>query len=137
MARDGLDALVVSAHKWMLGPLGIGFMALSERAFERIRPPIVGWLSVNEPFAFRRELDLLPDARRFEAGTENAAGIYGLVERLREIDALGIERIEATVLGLTSRLVERAADAGLEVVSPPERSGITLLRHPQVPSVQL
>ena len=130
MERDGIDVLVVSAHKWMLGPLGIGFMAFSERAFERVTPPLVGWLSVNEPFAFRRELDYLPDAGRFEPGTENASGTYGLVERFREIAALGIERIEATVLGLTNHLVDRAAAAGLEVVSPPERSGIVLLRAP-------
>jgi cysteine desulfurase/selenocysteine lyase len=130
MAADGVDVLVVSAHKWMLGPLGIGFMAFSERAFARVTPPLVGWLSVNEPFAFRRELDYLPDARRFEPGTENASGTYGLVERFREIDALGIGRIEATVLALTNHLVDRAAAAGLEVVSPPERSGIVLLRVP-------
>ena len=130
MVRDGIDVLVVSAHKWMLGPLGIGFMAFSERAFDAITPPLVGWLSVNDPFAFRRELDYLPSARRFEPGTENASGTYGLVERLREIDALGIERIEATVLGLTTYLVERASALGLEIVSPPERSGIVLLRTP-------
>ncbi len=137
MEGDGIDAVVVSAHKWMLGPLGVGFLALSERAFERITPRVVGWLSVSEPFAFRRELELLPDARRFEPGTENATGIYGLVERLRQIDALGIGRIEATVLARTRHLVERAAQAGLEVVSPTARSGITLLRRPGVaPEVQ-
>jgi selenocysteine lyase/cysteine desulfurase len=132
MRGDSVDVVVVSAHKWMLGPLGIGFMALSDRAFERIMPPVVGWLSVNEPFAFRRELDLLPDARRFEPGTENAAGIYGLAERLRQIDALGIDRIEATVLALTRRVVERAEAAGLDVRNPTgsgELSGISLLRR--------
>jgi selenocysteine lyase/cysteine desulfurase len=136
MDRDAIDVVVVSAHKWMLGPLGIGFMALSGRAFERITPPVVGWLSVEEPFAFRRELELLPDARRFEPGTENATGTYGLVERLRQIDALGIDRIEATVLALTRRVVERATDAGLEVRSPSgsaELSGISLLNRRGVP----
>ena len=91
----GIDALVVSSHKWMLGPLGVGFMAFSERGFVRIQPTIMGWLSVNEPFAFRRELDFLPDGGRFEPGTENAAGRFGLVARLEQIHETGADVIEA------------------------------------------
>ncbi|RVD45370.1 aminotransferase class V-fold PLP-dependent enzyme, partial [Mesorhizobium sp. M7A.F.Ca.ET.027.03.2.1] len=89
MATDGVDVVVVSAHKWLLGPLGIGFMAFSQRAFERVCPRVVGWLSVSEPFSFHRKLDFLPDARRFEPGTENAAGIFGLSKRLEEIQSTG------------------------------------------------
>ena len=65
-----IDALVVSAHKWMLGPLGIGFMALSDKMFARTRVTQLGWLSVNDPFAFNREIDLPDDATRFEPGAE-------------------------------------------------------------------
>jgi len=55
MAADGIDIRVVSGHKWLMGPRGIGFMARSDRAFKKVTPTIIGWLSVNEPFAFRRE----------------------------------------------------------------------------------
>lgn len=135
MARDGADVVVVSAHKWMLGPLGIGFMAFSERAFERVRPRVVGWLSVNEPFMFHRRLDLLPDARRFEPGTENAAGIFGLVKRLEEIDTTSAKRIEDYVLSLGEKVREEARRAGFEIVSDwpkASQSGIVLLRSRKV-----
>ncbi|MEW9678411.1 aminotransferase class V-fold PLP-dependent enzyme [Pseudomonas sp. TE50-2] len=135
VTASGVDVLVVSAHKWLMGPRGIGFMSFSERAFARITPRIVGWLSVEEPFAFKRTLTLLPDARRFEAGTENGAGIIGLAERLRQIDGLGAQRIEDRVLDLNQRLLFRCQDAGLEVVHPfarHERSGICLVRKPGV-----
>jgi|SRR5215472_6593654 selenocysteine lyase/cysteine desulfurase len=130
MAETGVDALIVSAHKWMLGPLGIGFMALGPRAIERVGVTIPGWLAVKEPFAFRNTLDYLPDARRFEPGTENAGGICGLVERLREIADYGIASIEARVLGLIEATAEAAFRIGADVDLHPtgERSGILTFR---------
>jgi cysteine desulfurase/selenocysteine lyase len=68
----GIDALVVSAHKWMNGPLGIGFVHFSDRAMDRLHPSTVGWLSVEHPYDFDHEPRLADDGRRFESGTENA-----------------------------------------------------------------
>jgi cysteine desulfurase / selenocysteine lyase len=131
MAAAGVDALVVSSHKWMLGPLGIGFMALAPRALERVRVTVPGWLAVNEPFAFRNTLDYLPDARRFEPGTENSGGICGLVERLREIDEYGADAIEDRVLGLITTFAEAVQRIGANVdlrSHAREQSGILTFR---------
>lgn len=140
VADFGVDALVVSAHKWMLGPLGIGFMALSDRAFENLSVSTVGWLSVNEPFQFRRELDLLPTAQRFEPGTENGAGIYGLTARLEEIHEVSLAAIEAHILGLNEGLAAAIRNKGYTVTSPwgpGERSGILTFKHPTVTNEDL
>ncbi len=137
VAASGVDVLVVSGHKWMMAPRGIGFMALSERALARITPRIVGWLSVQEPFAFRRTLDFLPDARRFESGTPNGSGIFGLAERLHQIDELNPQAIERRVIDLNRHLTERSASAGLEILfrfDDAARSGIFLVRKPGVPA---
>jgi cysteine desulfurase/selenocysteine lyase len=137
VSASGVDVLVVSGHKWMMAPRGIGFMALSERALARITPRIVGWLSVKEPYAFRRTLDLLPDARRFESGTPNGSGIFGLAERLRQIDELNPQAIEQRVIDLNRHLTERCAGAGLEILfrfDDRARSGIFLVRKPSVPA---
>ncbi len=131
----GIDVLVVSAHKWLMGPRGIGFASFSARALERITPWIVGWLSVNDPFEFKRTLDFLPDARRFESGTPNGSGIFGLAERLAQIDELGIDWIEDRVLKLNELLCERALRHGIEPLYRFERrsrSGITLLQKPGI-----
>lgn len=131
-AATGVDALVVSAHKWMLGPLGIGFMALSDAAMDRVAVTVPGWLSVREPFAFRNTLDYLPDAQRYEPGTENAGGICGLTERLREIEAFGIAAIEARILTLLDHAAARLEALGATVVhqaAPRHRSGIMVFAH--------
>jgi selenocysteine lyase/cysteine desulfurase len=132
VARSGVDALVVSAHKWMLGPLGIGFMALSDRAMERIEVTQVGWLSVTDPFAFRRELKFPDTAERFEPGTENGAGLFGLDARLSEIAEFGKQKIEQRLLNLTASLAERLSRIGFAITSTmgaDERSGILTFRH--------
>ena len=136
----GVDALVVSAHKWMLGPLGIGFMALSERALARLSVAVVGWLSVQRPFDFRRQLELLPDARRFEPGTENGVGMFGLTARLAQIQETGTSVIEQRVLSLTDQLCEGLRQHGYKVTSPrqeKERSAIVTFIHPHIASEQL
>ncbi len=133
VGRSGIDALVVSAHKWMLGPLGIGFMALSDRMFARTAVTEIGWLGVEAPFEFRRRIEPRPDAARFEPGTENAAGIFGLLQRFEDIDAYGPAALETRVLGLTARLSEALRARGFTIDSPMgagERSGILTFRHP-------
>lgn len=136
----GVDVLVVSAHKWMMGPRGIGFASFSERALGSITPRIVGWLSVNDPFAFNRRLDFLPDARRFEPGTANGAGILGLAERLSQIDELGIDWIEERILSLSELLRERARHQGLELIyqfGGKSGSGINILKKPGTPTSEV
>jgi len=140
VAASGVDALVVSSHKWMLGPLGIGFMALSDRAFDQLSVHVVGWLSVVDPFQFRRELDFLPTAERFEPGTENGAGIYGLTARLEEIEDVGIKVIEGRILALNEQFAEALRSSGYRITSPwgmGERSGILTFMHRSIPSETL
>ncbi len=140
MERCGVDILIVSAHKWMLGPMGIGFMALSERAFACLTVNSVGWLSVNDPYQFRREIDLLPTAERFEPGTRNRAGIFGLAARLHEIDEAGIVSIEQRIFALNDRVYAGILPFGFQVTSPwgnHERSGIMTVNRPGVSSQRL
>jgi selenocysteine lyase/cysteine desulfurase len=111
----GVDALAVSAHKWMNGPLGIGFVHLSDRAMDALHPSTVGWLSVEHPFDFDHEPRLASDGRRFESGTENAAGIAGLAATISIVLELGRERVERMVLDRAAELVELIGAHGLRV----------------------
>lgn len=125
----GIDVLAADAHKWLMGPQGTGIFYCSDRALERLAVRTVGWLSVKEPFQFLPQIDLLPDARRFEPGSDNTIGIFGLGGTLDLIAELGIGAIEARVLSLTDLLCDGLARKGYHVRSPRgacERSGIVI-----------
>lgn len=135
-----IDVLAVSSHKWMLGPPGIGFVHVSDRALNQIRPSVVGWLSVAEPFLFEYELDLPPTAARYEPGTENIIGTTGLGGAVSLFEELGAAWVEQRVLGLTDLICERVLERGFTIQSPrqPEqRSGIVIFSKEGVDPQQL
>jgi cysteine desulfurase/selenocysteine lyase len=136
----GVDVLAVSAHKWMLGPFGIGFIHLSQRGMERLAPSTVGWLSVEDPFAFDHEPVLAQDARRFESGTENSAGIAGLGATVDLVHELGRQRVEERVLDRAAQLAALLEEIGMTVHLPTERdrcSGIVIATMLKTPAESL
>ena len=136
----GIDVLAVSAHKWMLGPFGIGFTHLSHRAMQRLIPTTVGWLSVENPFAFDHEPVLAEDSRRFESGTENSAGIAGLGATVDLVHELGRQRVEDRVLDRAAELATLLEREGMDVRLPALRdrgSGIVIASSPSMPHQML
>lgn len=100
----GIDVLAVSAHKWMLGPLGVGFVHLSDRAMGKLAPSVTGWMSVESPFDMDHEPKLAKDGRRFESGTLNITGIAGLEVAIDHVLSLGRARVEQQILDRTEHL---------------------------------
>ncbi|QOT19834.1 aminotransferase class V-fold PLP-dependent enzyme [Paenarthrobacter sp. YJN-5] len=109
----GIDALCVSAHKWLNGPLGIGFAHFSEKAMNVLHPSVVGWMSVKEPFSFTYEPDLADDGRRFESGTEIVPGIAGLAATSSLVLEIGTEEVERIVLKRARSLEEICLQRGM------------------------
>jgi selenocysteine lyase/cysteine desulfurase len=131
----GTDIIAADGHKFLLAPYSAGLMYVSPRALERLSVSVVGWLSVNDPFNFRPMLDFLPDARRFEPGTENNLGIYGLGGALELLLETGMVNIEERIHSLTGLLNEGLLRKGYRVLSPRERScqsAILVFNHPTI-----
>ncbi|CAG0993540.1 cysteine desulfurase / selenocysteine lyase [Anaerolineales bacterium] len=129
----GADIIAADGHKFLLAPFSVGLMYVSPRALEHLSVSVVGWLSVNDPFNFRPVLDLLPDARRFEPGTENNLGIYGLGGALELFLETGMANVEGRIHSLTGLLNEGLLRKGYRVLSPREKSfqsAILVFNHP-------
>ena len=124
----GVDFLSCGGHKWLCAPEGIGIFFCDTDRLDSIEPTRLGWNTVVNSLDFGKiDFRLKPDAGRFEEGTVNLAGIYGLGESLRLIMSKGIERNMEHALALNEQLVDGLRSRGYKVLSPlgaNERSGI-------------
>lgn len=135
--RDFVDAFAADAHKYLIGPEGIALLYISDRVIDRIKPTVVGWTSVKnyEQFSHRAveyKLDYRNGAERFECGTLNTVGVYGLGAAIDLFLEVGPEKIEQYLLSLSDYLAERLTSKGYDVVSPRaagETSAIVTCRH--------
>ena len=117
------DILVSSGHKGLMGPLGTGFVWLSDRASEEITPVRFGGTgsgseSIEQPL-------VLPD--RLESGSPNVGGIFGLLQGVQFIAERGLEEIAKQELRLANRLIESLRimeGVQLYGVENPNRTGV-------------
>ncbi len=124
----GVDFLAADGHKWLCSLEGCGIFYCARSMLDRLVPRIVGWRSVTDNTDYDRyHMDLQPSAGRFEEGTPNTAGIFGLGAAIDLVLELGIDAIAERVLALTDQLVAGLTAVGADLRSPRapgETSGI-------------
>ena len=115
--RDYVDAFAADAHKYLLGPEGIALLYVSDRIVDRVRPTVVGWMSVKgHEHHLPYDLNYRDGALRFECGSLNTVGVYGLGAALDLLLEVGPVKIETHLLGLSDYLAERLAAKGYKVI---------------------
>lgn len=103
----GADLLAFSGHK-TLGPTGIGVLWGRKELLDRMPPAMGGGEMIREVHTDRVSYREAP--ARFEAGTPNIAGAYGLSRALDYLEGLGWEEIHSHERKLQSRAFERAEE---------------------------
>ncbi len=127
----GIDFLAADAHKWLLGPEGIGIFYCRKDLARRMDPALVGWKSVDNEFCFEEpSFSLKNNALRFEEGSLNLMGIMGLGAAVDLLSEVGIRNIEERVLGLGEGIIGEADRRGWKILTPREKrargGGITM-----------
>ncbi len=96
------DAIGFTGHKSLLGPQGIGGFVVNDRISNEMNTLIeggTGSLSDTE-----RQPDYMPD--KFEAGTLNIPGIYGLNASLKYLLDYGVKNIREKEIYLIDKFLE-------------------------------
>lgn len=127
-----IDALAAGAQKWQMGPLGTGFLYLTEDLQSQIRQHHVGWLSVKTPWDFFDYTQPLAEsARRYEGGTLNIPGIWGMHAALNTLLEYGMEMIGQHILALTQALTDELRSVAqvrlISPLTPEQRAGIVTI----------
>ena len=125
----GCDFLVGSGHKWLLGPMGVGFVWVAPHQLPTFLPT---FLSDSDPWAPPGTPAPPPSAaRRAEGGTHNAALIIGLGRAVENLSAIGLDTIAAHAQRLTTLFREQVAGLPrvriLTPTEPGQSAGITTL----------
>lgn len=133
LGNSNIDLLSADAHKWLLGPQGIGFAYISEAMLDKLDIMNMGYRSmINESDYLNYDIRLKPDASRFEEGTMNIMGITGLKASLEMLLSIGIPVIETRIKMLLEPVIKNLTSRGFTIKSPlnkGEESGILSFCH--------
>jgi selenocysteine lyase/cysteine desulfurase len=125
-----VDILAADGHKWLLAPEGAAIFYCADEKRERLINTNVGWASVINPRDFLNyDLTQKPDATRFEEGSYNSVGLYGLRAAIELLLEIGITAVERHLLELTGHLITGLETKGYHVITPradSERAGIVI-----------
>lgn len=131
-----IDALAADGHKWLLGPEGCGILFVRRERQDDIDPVEFGWSNVAGYNDYAsRDMTLRPDAGRYECGTLNTIGCYGLRAAIDFLNEVGIARIAPHVRMLGDRIFEGVVRKGYEALgtrTAETGAGIVAFRKPDV-----
>lgn len=103
MEQLHIDGLAFTGHKGLRGPQGTGGFLISGQLADQMEPLISGGTgSVSHT---EEVPSFLPD--RFEPGTPNLPGIFGLHAALKELTPFSMEQIRTKELSLTGYFLEK------------------------------
>lgn len=89
--QDGIDFFVASAHK-MYGPTGVGFLYGKFDLLNEMAPTSYGG-GMNAMYLSDGYMELREVPTKFEAGTQNIAGVIGMGEAIDYLNQIGIQKI--------------------------------------------
>src|SRR5450755_3972546 len=115
--RAHIDALAADGHKWLLGPEGCGILFVSKAFQDAVQPVEFGWTNVAGYADYSsRDMTLRPDAGRYECGTLNTIGCYGLRASIELLLEVGVPEIGAAVQELGDLVANGVHAKGYEIL---------------------
>ena len=113
-----IDVLAFTGHKSLLGPQGIGGFLVSDHIAKEMIPLVTGGTgSVSDS---EIQPDFLPD--KFESGTQNIPGIFGLHAALKYLEETGIQNIHQHEMKLCAEFIEKIDQLGEDIRIAGKRS---------------
>ena len=138
--RSNIAFLAADGHKWMCASEGCALFYVAAEHRDKLEVIESGWTNIARGGASFIEcaVDLLPDARRYEAGSLNTNGIYGLRAAIELLLEIGIESVAAEAVRVATLLADGLESIGFRLGTPrPVRSAIIGAAPPGVDGREL
>ncbi len=137
--RSNISFLAADGHKWLCGPEGAALFFVRAQDRDKLQVLENGWTNIERRGKFINcSTDLLADSRRFEAGSLNTNGIYGLRAAIELLLEIGMDNVTGELMRVATYLAAELERIGWQVRTPrPIRSGIVAAVPPSVESMTL
>lgn len=142
--KSNIAALSTCGWKWIMAPVGVGFLYCSKTFLKEITPIYVGADALDEvniylpkyPFTF------FQDSRKFEYSSSTLSVALGLFKALEIINSVSIKKIEKQTTEHIKYLDVALKNIGFNTylkhkVEPKIRSGILSVKHQKIASEEL
>jgi selenocysteine lyase/cysteine desulfurase len=136
VAAEGVDALVTTAMKWLLGPPGIGLAYVSRVLLDDAPVQQVGYMGVDlemsEDWPMTEMPPLRNDGRRLELGLPALMGLGPARAGIELLEQVGIPVIEQRVAELVNTAIAGLLERGVRVRTPTDaarRAGVIAIEH--------
>ncbi|QEO09575.1 aminotransferase class V-fold PLP-dependent enzyme [Protaetiibacter larvae] len=125
------DVVAAGGQKWPRAGWGTGFLALSDRALERLTPVWSGFTGTDaEGLVVDEVPEPARDARAFRVSNPDPIAQARFAAALEEIAEAGVPAIAARIAERVSDVIDVTDEFGLPIVSPraeAERAGIVVI----------
>jgi selenocysteine lyase/cysteine desulfurase len=126
------DIVASGGQKWVRAGWGTGFLALSDRALNRLTPVFSGFsASVAEDLPLDEIVPPASGAAGYSISNASPIAQARLAAALEEINGVGVAAISVRLAEKVSRVIDLADEFAIPVVSPRaenERAGIVVLK---------
>jgi kynureninase len=118
LAASGADFAAGGCLKWLCGGPGNAFLYVRPDLATAVRPRFTGWMAHPSPFAFdTADYEPLAGSRRMQTGTPAIPAYYAALPGLRLLASVGIDRIRATSIAHTQRLLALVDQHDFETIA--------------------
>ena len=134
-----ISALASCGWKWLMGPIGSGFLYCAEEFLSKVEPTFIGTDNIEnvQYFDFDTSFHVYRDARKFKYSSLNVGAIVGLNEAIRIINTTPDIAFKTRQNG--KRIQDILNEFGFEnytneFFSESDLSGIYSVKHPEIDS---
>ena len=131
-----IDYMAFSGWKWLMGPLGLGVLFVSQKKLNELDPVFIGTASVvNDKEYFPYKSELKPSADRFTISTANFNDWVYFEAAMEFLQNIGFQAVRERIYELAGYLRDGLANLGFNVFSDHFQdypTGIVVCEKPDV-----
>ena len=114
LAKLGVDFATGQSAKWLLGPVGAGYIFVGKSVIDELHPRFIGWWGVEQLMEFGYfDRTPLPDARKFQVGSPAMIAYVGLLESLKVLLKIPGKTREKVAMDNADYLRKRLSEIGV------------------------